>query len=100
MIPRGTAIIARRLPPSKPGRGTAARYVTGKMPTTALNAGRIEKKAHHAHNMAPKSSATAASSGPAIPGLATEGMTEDERIAAMFQASSEQWNQTQEQMAR
>ncbi|EPS37844.1 hypothetical protein H072_8396 [Dactylellina haptotyla CBS 200.50] len=96
MIPRGTAITARRLPPAKPGRGTAQRYVTGKMPTAALSAGRIEKKAHTTHT-APASKSAA--SGSTVPGLGTEGQTEEERIAAMFQASSEQWNQTQEQMA-
>ncbi|KAK6359810.1 E3 ubiquitin-protein ligase rbbp6 [Orbilia brochopaga] len=95
MIPRGTAITARRLPPVKPGRGTAQRYVTGKMPAVGLSAGRIEKKAHPTH----ASTASKPAAPPAASGLATEGQTEEERIAAMFQASSEQWNQTQEQMA-
>ncbi|KAK6520618.1 E3 ubiquitin-protein ligase rbbp6 [Arthrobotrys conoides] len=98
MIPRGTAIIARRLPPAKPGRGTAQRYVTGKMPTAALSAGRVEKKVHTIHAGGP-TKPTATSAPSAVPGLGAEGQTEEERIAAMFQASSEQWNQTQEQMA-
>lgn len=29
MIPRSTSVIARRLPPSRPGKGTAAIYVAG-----------------------------------------------------------------------
>jgi protein MPE1 len=29
MIPRATSIIVRRLPPAKPGKGTAVKYVTG-----------------------------------------------------------------------
>ncbi|EWC46504.1 hypothetical protein DRE_04227 [Drechslerella stenobrocha 248] len=95
MIPRGTAITARRLPPAKPGRGTAQRYVTGKMPTVALSAGRIEKKAHTTH----ASTVSKPAAPSPVPGLGSEGQTEEERIAAMFQASSEQWNQTQEQMA-
>lgn len=35
----------------------------------------------------------------AAPGAATGGETEEERIAAMFQANSEVWNKTQEHMA-
>lgn len=33
------------------------------------------------------------------PAAATGGETEEERIAAMFQANSEVWNKTQEHMA-
>ncbi|KAJ6260606.1 hypothetical protein Dda_4832 [Drechslerella dactyloides] len=95
MIPRGTAITARRLPPAKPGRGTAQRYVTGKMLTVGLGASRLEKKSHPTH----ASSSSKPSAPATAPSMSTEGQTEEERIAAMFQASSEQWNQTQEQMA-
>lgn len=91
MIPRSTSITARRLPPAKPGRGTAQRYVSGKMPTVALNAGRIEK---------PRAVAQPTNRKPEqmMPGP-TGTQSEEDRIAAMFAASSEQWSQTQEQMA-
>src|SRR5579862_532715 len=34
MIPRATSIIVRRLPPSKPGKGNGAKYVSGSAATT------------------------------------------------------------------
>ncbi|RPB04107.1 DWNN-domain-containing protein [Choiromyces venosus 120613-1] len=97
IIPRSTSIIAARLPPSKPGRGTAQRYVSGKAPVNALpNAGRREKNFGNGTSVVKKNgSPQPASSVPALTG----GESEEEKIAAMFQASSEQWNKTQEQMA-
>ena len=101
IIPRSTSIIARRLPPTKPGRGTAQRYVSGKMPTNALpNAGRREKNfgssAQPAKKPEAEQNSNAQSSAPALTGAETE----EEMIAAMFQAQSEQWNKTQEQLAK
>jgi len=95
IIPRSTSIIARRLPPPKPGRGTAARYVSGKMPTNALpNAGRREKSFGSAAQPQKKLE-TEPSNGKKLTGAESE----EERIAAMFEAQSEQWNKTQEQLA-
>lgn len=84
--------MARRLPASKPGAGRAARYVSGKMPVMAKNHHRLE------------SSKNAASAAPATNGMGMTSMdpnmTEEERIAAMFQAGGEQWEQQQQMMAK
>ncbi|KAI3325990.1 DWNN-domain-containing protein [Xylariaceae sp. AK1471] len=87
IIPRSTTVVARRLPPQKPGAGRAARYVSGKMPSSAKNSSRKE-----ATIKAPK---------PATIGLAqmSTALTEEEKMMAMFQAESEQWTAQQEEMA-
>ena len=87
------------MPAVKPGRGTAARYVSGKMPTAALpNAGRIEKSfaaqkngIHKQDNFGNRNQGQQRTAG--------EAETEEDRIAQMFQQSTEQWQQTQEKMA-
>ncbi|EFX03721.1 retinoblastoma-binding protein [Grosmannia clavigera kw1407] len=88
IIPRSTTVIARRLPPMKPGAGRAARYVSGKMPVNAKNASRREQTAK----------ATAKATSNAIEQM-NNAMTEDEKLAAMFAAQSEQWNAQQEEMS-
>lgn len=91
IIPRSTSVIARRLPPSKPGAGRAARYMSGKMPVNAKNSSRKEQSTHK----------PAAKPAPSTNGLAqiNSAMTEEEREAAMFQAQSENWSAQQEEMA-
>ncbi|KAI1336104.1 DWNN domain-containing protein [Xylariaceae sp. FL0016] len=88
IIPRSTTVIARRLPPQKPGAGRAARYVSGKMPVSAKNSARKEQTA----KAAPKPVAPA-------PVQLNPAMTEEEKMMAMFQAQSEQWNAQQEEMS-
>lgn len=70
------------------------------MPTNALpNSGRREKNFGSSAQPAKKPEAeqnNGQSSAPALTGAETE----DEMIAAMFQAQSEQWNKTQEQLAK
>lgn len=87
VIPRSTTVIARRLPASKKGAGRAQRYMTGKMPMNSKNSTRKDQakatKANSAVNMAVNSS-----------------MTEDQRLAAMFDASSQQWSEQLEEMAK
>ncbi|KAI1104734.1 DWNN domain-containing protein [Jackrogersella minutella] len=87
IIPRSTTVIARRLPPQKPGAGRAARYVSGKMPASAKNSSRRENAAKAAK--------------PASAGLTqmSAAMTEEEKVMAMFQAQSDQWSAQQEEMA-
>lgn len=88
IIPRSTTVIARRLPAQKPGAGRAARYVTGKMPVKAKNSARTET--------------TAKVVKPSTTGLAqmSSATTEEERMAAMFQAQSDQWTAQQEEMSQ
>ncbi|KAI0400247.1 DWNN domain-containing protein [Xylaria palmicola] len=87
IIPRSTTVVARRLPPQKPGAGRAARYVSGKMPSSAKNSSRKE--------------ATTKVTKPAVTGPAqtNTALTEEEKMMAMFQAESEQWTAQQEEMS-
>ncbi|XXH03839.1 hypothetical protein Hte_010245 [Hypoxylon texense] len=87
IIPRSTTVIARRLPPQKQGAGRAARYVSGKMPGSAKNAHRRE------------TAAKAAKPASAALSQMNDAMTEEEKMSAMFQAQSEQWNAQQEEMS-
>jgi len=89
IIPRSTTVIARRQPALKPGAGRAARYVSGKMPVSAKNAGRREQAAK-ASTSKPSSSAIA---------QMNNAMTEEEKVAAMFAAQTEQWSAQQEEMS-
>jgi protein MPE1 len=79
IIPRSTTVIARRLPPMKPGAGRAARYVSGKMPVNAKNQSRREQTV--------KAASTKATSDAMA--QMNKAMTEEEKLAAMFQLQSE-----------
>ncbi|KFZ07354.1 hypothetical protein V501_06540 [Pseudogymnoascus sp. VKM F-4519 (FW-2642)] len=91
IIPRSTSIIARRLPPIKAGAGKAARYMSGKMPVNAKNSSRKEMPTA-------KSTSKAAVSSNFAPKM-NDAMSEEERMAAMFQAQNEQWSAQQDEMA-
>lgn len=88
IIPRSTTVVARRLPPQKPGAGRGARYVSGKMPASAKNSSRRENA-----TKAAKPASTALNQMNAA-------MTEEERMMAMFQAQSDQWSAQQEEMSQ
>ncbi|KAK4451901.1 protein MPE1 [Podospora aff. communis PSN243] len=88
IIPRSTTVIARRMPPKIPGRGGAARYVSGKMPVHAKNSSRREQ------NSKPLVKAPAASMV-----QLNSSMTEEERMAAVFQAQTENFTAREEEMA-
>lgn len=90
-ISRGITVVARRLPASKPGAGRAARYVSGKMPVTAKNQHRIEAS----RGLPAGKSMTNGSDALPI----NSSMSEEDKIAAMFAAGGEQWEQQQQQMA-
>ncbi|GAM85660.1 hypothetical protein ANO11243_036670 [Dothideomycetidae sp. 11243] len=89
IVSRGTTVVARRLPASKPGAGRAARYVSGKMPVTAKNQHRIEST----------KSASIIKDAKSTPVNLSTNATEEDRIAAMFNQGGEQWEQQQAQMA-
>ncbi|KAI9740850.1 MAG: hypothetical protein M1818_004455 [Claussenomyces sp. TS43310] len=91
IIPRSTTVIARRLPPLKAGAGRAARYVTGKMPINAKNSSRKEVSASKS-TVKPTSNTNSAVA-------MSNAMTEEDRMAAMFQAQSEQWSAQQDELA-
>ncbi|ROT41758.1 DWNN-domain-containing protein [Sodiomyces alkalinus F11] len=89
IIPRSTTVVARRLPAAKPGAGRGARYVLGKMPVSAKNSARKEQTIKP---IAAKPSTNALAQ-------MSSAMTEDEKMAAMFAAQSEQWSAQQEEMS-
>lgn len=90
IIPRSTTVIARRQPALKQGAGRAARYVSGKMPASAKNAGRREQ------------TTKASAAKPAVTALSQmhDAMTEEERMAAMFNAQDEQWSAQQDELSQ
>lgn len=95
IIPRSTSITVRRLPPSKPGKGTAARYVAGNTPISSYS--RIEHFSKKPLELKTK---------PVSPTFNTTNVTsqgkddaEDAAIQAMFAASNEQWRETQDKLA-
>ncbi|TKY90549.1 hypothetical protein EX895_000547 [Sporisorium graminicola] len=129
LVPRSTQVIVRRLPPSKPGRGTAQDYVTdvngaadttgasrfsttanasGVKPTDARSQGyrgpmtmRFDSSGRDpssSSSIGGPSTSAGGSGGGGEPSVAATG-DEADRIAAMFQATTEQWDETQERMS-
>ncbi|GAA5884932.1 hypothetical protein JCM6882_007156 [Rhodosporidiobolus microsporus] len=124
MIPRSTSVLARRLPPTKPGHGNAQKYMVGTDESGGggLQAGRGAapdprggvgggQKGGYSKEMfskrfdgredakpagPPGGSPTQGSSQVPVPGA---GGDEASAMAAMFAATNSQWQQTQEQMA-
>ncbi|AEO56882.1 hypothetical protein MYCTH_2302318 [Thermothelomyces thermophilus ATCC 42464] len=88
IIPRSTTVIARRMPPKVPGRGGAARYVSGKMPVHAKNSSRREQIVKPATKAQSNTLAQLSSA-----------MTEEEKMAAVFQAQTENFTSREEEMA-
>ncbi|KAG8532615.1 uncharacterized protein KY384_002492 [Bacidia gigantensis] len=89
IIPRSTTVIAKRLPASKPGRGGAARYVSGKMPQSSKNAYRQETSSS-------KNTTNQFSHGLGnIRGV----QSEEERIKSTLQMGADDWARQQQQMA-
>ncbi|EGS18157.1 putative finger protein [Thermochaetoides thermophila DSM 1495] len=88
IIPRSTTVIARRMPPKVPGKGNAARYVSGKMPIHAKNSSRREQIVKP--TVKTQSSTLAQLSS---------AMTEEEKMAAVFQAQTENFTAREEEMA-
>jgi len=88
IIPRSTSVIARRLPAMKKGAGRAQRYMTGKMPINAKNSSRKEQ------------TKAATKTAPAASVQMNSSMTEEERMALMFQQSNEQWSSQLDEMGK
>src|SRR5271156_3526951 len=106
MIPRATSIIARRLPPPKPGKGNGAKYVSGSAAPSSRNS-RNENFGKKTHEVTAKSSSSVVPMViTSIPGLTHEqpapSSTDDEStaIAMMMSAQSANWDSTQEKMAQ
>lgn len=74
----------------KPGAGRAARYMSGKMPINAKNNSRKEQASKVSKPSDNKNGIIKAESA----------MTEEERMAAMFRAQSENWTAQQAELAK
>src|SRR5271169_2614452 len=107
MIPRATSIIVRRLPPSKPGKGTGAKYVSGSAAPSSRPS-RNENFGKKTNEVTAKTSAPVQQTMvfSAIPGLVSNGeqqstSVDDDSaaIAMMMSAQSANWDSTQEKMA-
>ncbi len=116
-IPRSSSLIARRLPASAKGRGTAQNYIVGTSAADALNNDhRIENHARDAMTAKANKGArfgggnygsmTKRFDGGAAGGgerdkveISTGDAEEDKRIQAFFAQSGDQWEQTQEDMS-
>lgn len=101
-------MLVRRLPPSRPGRGTAQLYVSDLQPA-AGGAEPVPSAPPPPASMPYRGPMTkrfdgrdagAAPSAPASSAAGADGGDEAARIAAMFQATTEQWDETQERMAQ
>ncbi|KAH1667512.1 hypothetical protein KXX46_004395 [Aspergillus fumigatus] len=93
IIPRSTSVIARRLPASRPGKGGAARYVSGKMPVSARGAPR---------NDATMSTRAISNTSSTVSNSVLElnnAQTEEEKINALFNLQASQWKEQQQEMA-
>lgn len=90
IIPRSTSVIARRLPASRPGKGGAARYVSGKMPVNARSAPRNEQF--------PLTRASPNTSNGVLE--LNNAQTEEEKINALFNLQANQWKEQQQEMAK
>lgn len=130
-IPRSSTVIVRRLPPSKPGRGTAQMYVVDLQGDGGYGGGESSRFGPSASGMMPSARGSEqdrnrggasyrgpmsvrfddrgrdASTQSAIPQIAPvlpnsvmeQNAGEAAGIAAMFQATTDQWDATQQQMA-
>jgi len=118
IIPRSSSVVARRLPPAKPGRGKAQIYVANvqsaapapdpraeatralprPLPSWKPGQGSITQR----FDGKDPSKANDNSEDKGEDALASTTLDDEEQaaIAAMFQATSEQWQETQEKMAQ
>ncbi|KIW10030.1 hypothetical protein PV08_11806 [Exophiala spinifera] len=80
IIPKDSTVLARRLPAAAPGKGRAARYVSGKPPVSAKPTTSAPAKAAKTVDL-------------------DKFMTEEERLKAMLQFTDAQWQQKQEEMS-
>lgn len=110
-IPRASHVIVRRLPPSKPGRGTAQIYVADLQagvggpsqeapPPTSVGGGTsISTPYRGPMSKRFDGHEETTNTAPIASSAIDNQQDEASKIAAMFQASSEQWAETQERMA-
>ncbi|KAF8906284.1 DWNN domain-containing protein [Gymnopilus junonius] len=115
IIPRSSSVIVKRLPAARPGRGKASLYVNGvapAMPTSepvsrsgsAANAptwhkGAMSKRFDGKDESTPTTVSPSKQSTPIPVGSAVTQEDEAVAMAAMFQAQTQNWEETQEKMS-
>ncbi|KAN0138571.1 DWNN domain containing protein [Lactarius tabidus] len=104
IIPRSSSVVVKRVPPTRPGKGKAAMYVAGPGATgtpdskpTGAAGGSWSGKGSMSKRFDKEPSSKPAAQAP----LQTLGGNEDEAaaMAAMFQAQTANWEETQEKMS-
>lgn len=85
---------ARRLPAARPGKGGAARYVSGKMPVNARSTPRNDQSV--SSRTTPGASHTVSNSVLEL----NNAQTEEEKINALFNLQANQWKEQQQEMAK
>lgn len=117
-MPRNTSVIVRRLPASRPGKGTAQRYVLGVLPTDGQGVKPAAAAPGQQAGGAPKQQFNPgrnmvlnARGGPSQPNKQQQSSQEEQqdegpkddseeaRINAMFQQTTDQWGAMQERLA-
>ncbi|KAK9687084.1 Protein mpe1 [Basidiobolus ranarum] len=98
IVPRATSVIVRRLPASKPGKGTAQHYVNGhgSNPQGIIMKPRPRGNVGGNNHIDNQPAPVINNPQPSVP---IDEDSEEARIQAMFRQSSEQWEQQQERMA-
>ncbi|KWU45677.1 DWNN-domain-containing protein [Rhodotorula sp. JG-1b] len=112
LIPRSTSVIARRLPPARPGRGNALKYMTGTdesgqglpsgrgaAPEPRGGVGSGFSKDMYTKRFDGREDPQPSGSNQSVQIPAAAPNDEASAMAAMFAATNTQWQQTQEQMA-
>ncbi|KAI7897820.1 DWNN domain-containing protein [Cokeromyces recurvatus] len=107
IVPRNTSVIVRRLPAARPGKGTAQRYVLGVLPTDGKGVSKPTPTPHY--NISNNRNLVLNAQKQAIPKATEEKTTEEKnkveddseeaRIQAMFQQTTDQWGAMQERLA-
>ena len=93
IIPRSTVVIAKRRPAARPGRGGAARYISGKPPITSKRAQNVENNRNEPPNG--RDASTAASAKPPFTELTDEKLREE----AILKLGADMWKHQQKEMA-
>ncbi|KAL7005028.1 Protein mpe1 [Cystobasidiomycetes sp. EMM_F5] len=110
IVPRNTSVVARRLPPSRPGRGNAQFYMvsTSAAPTAStssapsrggFSAGRVGHMSKRFDGREDEQKAvTPMPNFPITTAVGDGNADEAAKIAAMFASTNEQWQSTQDKM--
>lgn len=92
IIPRSTVVIAKRQPAARPGRGGAARYVSGKPPNSARTTQRTDNQTSRVEQKKGISPSTVASA-------ISELQSEKQREEAVLKLGADMWKHQQKEMA-